>query len=36
MGAMVDYSTYTHDTTYNTRVAEALLANVGPTFDYMV
>lgn len=33
---MLDYSHYTKDKTYTDMVTTALLANVGPTFDYMV
>jgi mannan endo-1,6-alpha-mannosidase len=36
MGAMLDYSHYTADTTYDQVIATALLAQVGPDFDYML
>ncbi|KAK1771678.1 mannan endo-1,6-alpha-mannosidase, partial [Phialemonium atrogriseum] len=36
MGAMLDYSHYTQDPTYDKTVATALLAQVGPNFDYML
>lgn len=35
-GAMVDYSHYTKDTTYDKLTATALLAQVGPDFNYML
>ncbi|RYO86315.1 hypothetical protein DL766_008763 [Monosporascus sp. MC13-8B] len=34
-GAMLDYSHYTGDSTYDDVVTEALLSQVGPNFDYM-
>lgn len=34
-GSMLDYSHYTGDTTYDQTIATALLAQVGPDFDYM-
>ncbi|KAK3390241.1 glycoside hydrolase [Podospora didyma] len=36
MGAMLDYSHYTNDTTYDKTIATALLAQVGPEFNYML
>ena len=36
MGAMLDYSHYTQDSTYDKTLATALLAQVGPDFDYML
>ncbi|KAK4235280.1 glycoside hydrolase [Achaetomium macrosporum] len=36
MGTMLDYSHYTGDTSYDKAVATALLAQVGPNFDYML
>lgn len=36
MGAMLDYSHYTQDSTYDRMLATALLAQVGPNFDYML
>lgn len=36
MGAMLDYSHYTKDPTYDETLATALLAQVGPNFDYML
>ena len=36
MGSMLDYSHYTGDTTYDKTIARALLAQVGPDFDYML
>jgi len=35
-GAMLDYSHYTNDHTYDETIATALLAQVGPKFDYML
>ncbi|KAK3687323.1 glycoside hydrolase family 76 protein [Podospora appendiculata] len=36
VGAMVDYSHYTGDKSYDPTLATALLAQVGPNFDFMV
>lgn len=36
MGSMLDYSHYTGDKTYDQRISRALLAQVGPDFDYML
>ncbi|KAL2129510.1 hypothetical protein VTI74DRAFT_7660 [Chaetomium olivicolor] len=36
MGSMLDYSHYTGDTSYDKTIARALLAQVGPNFDYML
>jgi mannan endo-1,6-alpha-mannosidase len=36
MGAMLDYSHYTQDPTYDKKLATALLAQVGPDFNYML
>jgi mannan endo-1,6-alpha-mannosidase len=36
MGGMLDYSHYTGDKSYDRTVARALLAQVGPEFDYML
>lgn len=36
VGAMLDYSHYTQDSTYDRTLATALLAQVGPYFDFMV
>jgi mannan endo-1,6-alpha-mannosidase len=36
IGAMIDYSHYTKDSTYDKTLATALLAQVGPNFDYML
>lgn len=36
MGAMLDYSHYTQDSTYDRTLATALLAQTGPDFDYML
>jgi mannan endo-1,6-alpha-mannosidase len=36
MGAMMDYSHYTQDPTYDRTLATALLAQAGPEFDYML
>lgn len=36
MGAMLDYSHYTQDPTYDKTLATALLAQAGPDFDYML
>jgi mannan endo-1,6-alpha-mannosidase len=36
MGSMLDYSHYTGDTSYDKTIARALLAQVGPDFDYML
>ncbi|EON96352.1 putative glycoside hydrolase family 76 protein [Phaeoacremonium minimum UCRPA7] len=36
MGAMLDYSHYTNDTTYDSIITTALLAQAGPDFDLMV
>ncbi|KAH8597301.1 mannan endo-1,6-alpha-mannosidase DCW1 [Bisporella sp. PMI_857] len=34
-GAMLDYYHYTNDSSYNAVVTEALISQMGPTFDYM-
>jgi hypothetical protein len=34
-GAMIDYTTYTNDTSYNQVITQALLAQVGPDYNYM-
>ncbi|KAK9368830.1 glycoside hydrolase [Lipomyces kononenkoae] len=34
-GSLIDYWFYTGDTTFNQIVFEALLANIGPNYDYM-
>ena len=36
MGTMLDYSHYTGDSSYDRQIATALLAQVGPDFDYML
>ncbi|KAK0701813.1 glycoside hydrolase [Lasiosphaeria miniovina] len=36
MGAMLDYSHYTGDKSYDETIATALLAQVGPEFNYML
>ncbi|GAB1316657.1 hypothetical protein MFIFM68171_06867 [Madurella fahalii] len=36
MGGMLDYSHYTGDKSYDPIIARALLAQVGPDFDYML
>ncbi len=36
MGAMLDYSHYTGDHSYDRIIAKALLEQVGPNFDYML
>ncbi|KAL2139065.1 hypothetical protein VTI28DRAFT_5850 [Corynascus sepedonium] len=36
MGSMLDYSHYTGDKSYDPIIARALLAQVGPNFDYML
>ncbi|KAK4157345.1 glycoside hydrolase [Chaetomidium leptoderma] len=36
MGSMLDYSHYTGDKTYDKQISRALLAQVGPEFDYML
>ncbi|KIH94934.1 mannan endo-1,6-alpha-mannosidase [Sporothrix brasiliensis 5110] len=36
MGAMLDYSYYTNDTTYDDIVATAILQNTGPAHDFIV
>lgn len=36
MGSMLDYSHYTGDKSYDKIVSKALLAQVGPDFDYML
>ncbi|KAK4033759.1 glycoside hydrolase [Parachaetomium inaequale] len=36
MGSMLDYSHYTGDTSYDKLISRALLAQVGPEFDYML
>lgn len=36
MGSMLDYSHYTGDKSYDKTIARALLAQVGPDFDYML
>ncbi|KAB5571968.1 glycoside hydrolase family 76 protein [Coniochaeta sp. 2T2.1] len=36
IGAMLDYSHYTQDPTYDRKLATALLAQAGPKFDYML
>ncbi|RYO83732.1 hypothetical protein DL764_009427 [Monosporascus ibericus] len=35
-GALLDYSHYTRDSSYDNVVTEALLSQVGPNFDYMM
>ncbi len=36
VGSMLDYSHYTGDTSYDARVTTALLAQVGPNYDFML
>ncbi|KAK4125945.1 glycoside hydrolase family 76 protein [Parathielavia appendiculata] len=36
MGSMLDYSHYTNDRSYDKLISTALLAQVGPNFDYML
>ncbi|EFX05539.1 cell wall glycosyl hydrolase [Grosmannia clavigera kw1407] len=35
-GAMLDYSHYTNDSTYDDMIATALMAQVGPNYDFML